>query len=86
MEATHNTDELQKILGFAQQIGEPRIWLGPLVGRKGDDPGPYLQVADLHTVLSGHPEPKVVLAWDGDKTLEVKKTDGGVMATFELKF
>lgn len=86
MELEHRTDGLREILGLARQYQETRMWLGPLVGRTGDNPGPYVTVEDLESAISGSFEPKVVIHWDEDKTLSVKKLDGGVMATFELKF
>ncbi len=79
----HDKGALEGLIKQARAVAQPSVDLSGLLGLKS----PLLvEVDDLHTVVSGHPDPKLVLRWDGDKTLEVRKTDGGVMATLRVTF
>lgn len=83
METKHDTSTLDSLLEEARRVGEPEFDVGSLMGL--DKPA-YIKVSDLQTVVTGNPEPTLSFHWDGDKQLAVKKTDGGVMATFEMRF
>lgn len=72
-----------KVLGLAKKLDHPEVDISGLLGLESPL---FVGVADLRTVVSGHPEPKLVLRWDGDKSLEVKKTDGGAIATLKVRF
>ena len=72
-----------KIFGLAKKAVQPEVDLSGILGL---DSPLFVGVADLHTVVSGHPEPKLVLRWDGDKSLEVKRTNGGTIATLKVRF
>jgi hypothetical protein len=82
-EKEHDRKSLESALDAAAGAAEPEIDLSEILGLRS----PLLVgVKDLHTVVIGHPEPKLVLKWDGGKALEVKRTDGGVMATLKVRF
>jgi len=68
---------------IAKKVDHPEVDISGLLGLKSPL---FVGVADLHTAVSGHPDPKLVLRWDGDKSLEVKKTDGGAIATLKVRF
>lgn len=78
-----DTDELQYVLERAKALGEPRVDIGHLVGMPGR--GPVVEVSGVleHVLKVGHPQ--VALHWD-DKVVTISHVDGGVVATFELKF
>lgn len=79
----HDKEQLQDILEVVSAAGEPRIDLGLLLGTRL---GPTVSVPNLLDVIATHDEPQVKLTWDEDKSLIVQRTDGGVMATLEVKF
>lgn len=82
-EKEHGKKELESVLKAAEKAAKPELDLADLLGLKS----PLLiGVKDLHTVVAGHPDPKLVLKWDGDKELEVRKTDGGAVATLKVRF
>lgn len=77
------TGAFRQALSVAAEAGAPRIDLADLFGH---DKPLYVDVGGLDSVLLDHKAPELNLHWDGDKTITVKQTDGGVMATFELEF
>jgi hypothetical protein len=82
-EKEHGRKDLEDALAAARDAAEPELDLSDILGLGS----PLLVgVKDLHTVVTGRPEPKLVLKWDGDKALEVKRTDGGAVATLKVRF
>lgn len=78
------TGNLQWICQIADQAGEPHVDLSGLLGLT-PGAGPLLSVENLASVIAAHEEPEVSISWD-DSSLSIARTDGGVMATFEVKF
>lgn len=76
-------DDLCSALEMSQELGEPAFDLSHIFGTQKPL---YVSIENLLDVVANHDAPEVGLHWDGDKTLTVKKTDGGVMATFEITF
>jgi len=84
MDRTHDREELHDLLEVVHAAGEPTIDLGLLIG---GGTGPCVSVRNLLGVVASHEDPEVTLSWsDGDASLTVQKTDGGVLATLEVKF
>ena len=83
METKHDTSAINIVLKKARQVGTPEFDVGSLMGLHRPA---YIKVLDLHTVMLDHPEPTVSFHWDGDKELAVKRLDGGVLATFKMRF
>lgn len=80
----HDTNELQFLLDQANAINEPHLDLSKIFGTEKPL---YVSVDNLLTTIAKIDQPQVSLHWDGNKTLSVKNIeDGGVVATFELKF
>jgi len=77
------TEAFRQALSVAAEAGTSKIDLADLFGHHSPL---YVEVGGLDSVLLDHKAPDVSLHWDGDKTITVKQTDGGVMATFELEF
>jgi hypothetical protein len=82
-EKTCDTGGLMKVLETLRSIDEPHFDVGGLLGLNRPA---YVAVESLHNVVLNHTEPAIAFHWDDDKTLTVKRTDGGVMATFEMTF
>ena len=81
---TCNTDELKLACAVSIDEGTPWIDLSPFVGLKPGE-GPSVAVTNLISVLAEHEHPEITVGWD-DKYLTLSHTDGGVLATFELRF
>jgi len=71
-------ETLVTLLKTAQDIGEPHVNLSALGV-------PVTVSTNLYDTVVNHEEPQVRLEWN-DSHLTVSKTDGGIMATFEIKF
>lgn len=79
-----STEDLRTTCQTAQDAGEVHIDLSGVLGLKKGT-GPTVGVDNLLEVLSDHASPQVSVSWD-DKTLTLQKTEGGAIASLQLKF
>jgi len=76
-------DTAEKFFRMAKKLDHPEVDISSLLDLESPL---FVGMTDLHTAVSGHPDPKLVLRWNGGESLEIKKTDGGAVATLKVRF
>lgn len=83
-ESTCSTEALKIACAVSVDEGAPWVDLSPLLGLSPGE-GPSVAVSNIIGVIADHEHPEITVGWD-DKYLTLSHTDGGFMATFELRF
>jgi hypothetical protein len=83
VDKVHDRNFLQDILEVISSAGDLHLDLGLLMGTSL---GPKVSVPSLLDIVAAHDEPEIKLSWDEGPSIDVQKTDGGVLGTLEVKF
>jgi hypothetical protein len=75
-------DAITALCQSAKELDAPHVDIGPLLGASRPV---VVGVDDLHQVLLYHQAPGLSIHWDGGD-VEVKRQDGGAMATLTVKW